>query len=117
VHLKADPGSAKSDGPHGLWPLFTEAEIDFPPTYKFDADTDRYDTSKKKRIPSYTDRILWKRCDKHTRNLSYGSVPSLKCSDHRPIFGQFEILVDLDKWEGPEDPPSREHKSSICAIQ
>jgi hypothetical protein len=36
----------------------TEAEITFPPTYKFDPDSDRYDTSPKLRTPSYTDRVL-----------------------------------------------------------
>ncbi|EAY15795.1 Endonuclease/Exonuclease/phosphatase family protein [Trichomonas vaginalis G3] len=37
-----------------------EAEIRFNPTYKFDNNSDVYDTSQKKRVPSYTDRILYK---------------------------------------------------------
>lgn len=37
---------------------FVEEQIRFPPTYKFDVNTDTYDTSKKARIPSWTDRIL-----------------------------------------------------------
>lgn len=31
----------------------------FPPTYKYDVDSDEYDTSEKRRIPSYCDRILY----------------------------------------------------------
>ena len=41
---------------------FVEENIEFPPTYKYDPDTDRYDTSRKARIPSWTDRILYKPC-------------------------------------------------------
>merc|ERR1719215_2138474 len=45
----------------GFWPSFEEAEIKFRPTFKFDTHTDHYDTSKKKRVPSWTDRVLWKK--------------------------------------------------------
>ncbi|EAX91591.1 Endonuclease/Exonuclease/phosphatase family protein [Trichomonas vaginalis G3] len=37
---------------------FKEAEIKFRPTYKFDKNSDVYDTSPKRRTPSYTDRVL-----------------------------------------------------------
>ena len=33
---------------------FAESEIRFMPTYKFDVNTDTYDTSPKKRVPSWT---------------------------------------------------------------
>ncbi len=33
--------------------------IEFKPTFKFDKQSELYDTSKKMRIPSWTDRILW----------------------------------------------------------
>lgn len=39
---------------------FDEAEIHFAPTYKYDRGRDVYDTSDKVRIPSYTDRILFR---------------------------------------------------------
>ncbi|VUZ46121.1 unnamed protein product, partial [Hymenolepis diminuta] len=38
---------------------FREGEITFPPTFKFDKGTKIYDSSKKQRVPSYTDRILY----------------------------------------------------------
>ena len=52
---------------------FKEAPITFQPTYKFDVEkvgsplifgpapnSNQYDTSKKQRVPSWTDRILYK---------------------------------------------------------
>jgi Phosphatidylinositol 5-phosphate phosphatase len=33
---------------------FTESPINFMPTYKFDVNTDNYDTSSKQRVPSWT---------------------------------------------------------------
>ena len=39
---------------------FDEAPLCFPPTFKFDRGTDVYDTSAKQRVPSWTDRILFK---------------------------------------------------------
>ena len=39
---------------------FSEPLIKFLPTYKFDKHADTYDTSQKKRVPAYTDRIIIK---------------------------------------------------------
>lgn len=103
------------DAAVGLWPLFNEAAIRFPPTYKFDANTDNYDSSKKQRVPSWTDRILWRR-DSRAQCLAYGSVPSLRCSDHKPVFAQFEATVDLDNWEGLLEKGS-DKQSAVCSVQ
>ena len=37
---------------------FKEGKIKFFPTYKFDKNSNVYDTSQKQRVPSYTDRVL-----------------------------------------------------------
>jgi len=37
---------------------FNEPRIDFLPTYRYDKGTNVYDTSQKKRVPSWTDRVL-----------------------------------------------------------
>eukprot|EP00927_Polykrikos_kofoidii_P071090 TRINITY_DN67424_c0_g1_i1.p1 TRINITY_DN67424_c0_g1~~TRINITY_DN67424_c0_g1_i1.p1 ORF type:complete len:556 (+),score=69.04 TRINITY_DN67424_c0_g1_i1:69-1736(+) len=110
--LNSDPSQDKHAG---LWPLFDEAGINFPPTYKFDHDSDIYDSGKKQRVPSWTDRILWKR-DAQIRSVAYGCIPELKCSDHRPIFAQFEVTVDLENWEGPEQG-SGKGDSRACSTQ
>ncbi|KAM6933761.1 inositol polyphosphate 5-phosphatase K-like [Xenentodon cancila] len=39
---------------------FEEGPLDFQPTFKFDLNSDTYDSSKKKRKPAWTDRILWR---------------------------------------------------------
>jgi len=113
--LRADPESAAGSGPAGMWPAFEEAPIRFLPTYKYDSHSDRYDSSKKKRVPSWTDRILWKR-DAHITSLAYGSIQSLQCSDHKPIFAQFEVAVNLDSWTGPETPEPKGGDSRVCTI-
>jgi len=48
-----------------------EPNITFPPTYKFDKDSSVYDTSPKKRVPSWTDRVLVTRGPKR---LSVGQL-------------------------------------------
>lgn len=64
-----------------------ESEISFPPTYKYVKGTSFYNLSK--RVPSWTDRILFKKGDK-IRTLLYDRV-SIHFSDHKPIIGLFEI--------------------------
>lgn len=69
---------------------FTEPEIKFRPTYKFDNGTDRYDSSEKARTPSWTDRIVYK--GQNIQPLAYSDV-SITASDHRPVFGAYKAKV------------------------
>lgn len=81
---------------------YIEGEITFPPTYKYDINSDDYDTSEKCRCPAWTDRILYKkRYATHVgENLAnnYGKIlhynrAELKTSDHRPVIAEMEIEV------------------------
>ena len=66
-----------------------EAEISFPPTYKYVKGTSFYNLSK--RVPSWTDRILFKKGGK-IRTILYDRV-CIHFSDHKPIIGLFEIDI------------------------
>ncbi|XP_058830264.1 inositol polyphosphate 5-phosphatase E [Topomyia yanbarensis] len=94
---------------------FREAKITFPPTYKYDPGTQRFDTSSKQRAPAYTDRILYKfkplpvttvqrrissvAGGKFThpplpvKCLAYDSVQSITTSDHKPVWALFCNLI------------------------
>ncbi|KAG5359221.1 putative inositol polyphosphate 5-phosphatase C9G1.10c [Yarrowia sp. E02] len=77
---------------------FSEHEITFAPTYKFDVGTDTYDSSEKKRVPSWCDRILFRG---PVECLRYDSRV-VRLSDHRPVIGQFDVRIkriDADKYE------------------
>ncbi|KAI5866615.1 SacI homology domain-containing protein [Durotheca rogersii] len=74
------------------FPYYSEAQITFMPTYKFDIGTDQYDTSEKARIPAWTDRILRK--GTNIKQLSYNRAP-LRFSDHRPVFATFQCAVNI----------------------
>ncbi|KAM4664881.1 phosphatidylinositol polyphosphate 5-phosphatase type IV isoform 2-T2 [Discoglossus pictus] len=73
---------------------FEEAEIQFLPTYKFDVGCDAYDSTSKQRTPSYTDRVLYKSRHKGDIHVvKYASCSLVKTSDHRPVFGSFEVRI------------------------
>ena len=71
------------------FPQFSEGKITFLPTFKFDKGTQNYDTSHKQRVPAWTDRILFR--SNKVNVLEYQSVPSAMHSDHRPVFGTYQI--------------------------
>ncbi|XP_004483828.1 inositol polyphosphate 5-phosphatase K isoform X2 [Dasypus novemcinctus] len=85
---------------------FQEGPLLFPPTYKFDRNSDNYDTSEKKRKPAWTDRILWRlkrqpQAGPHPSKLldphfclslrSYVSHMMYSISDHKPVTGTFDL--------------------------
>lgn len=64
-----------------------EANITFPPTYKYIKGTNFYNLSK--RVPSWTDRILYKK-EKKIIPIYYNRI-CINFSDHKPIVGLYEI--------------------------
>jgi len=72
---------------------FEEAPIAWAPTYKYDPGLDQYDTSELKRIPAWTDRILWRSQDQSAiQSLMYTRCEII-WSDHRPVKSLFRLAV------------------------
>ena len=72
------------------------------------------------RIPSYTDRILWKPSPS-IQLVKYDSVESIKSSDHRPVYATFNVKIKLR--EANDDAKLRKFVmgtssgSKACSIQ
>ncbi|KAH0788755.1 Endonuclease/Exonuclease/phosphatase family protein [Histomonas meleagridis] len=99
---------------------FKEPKITFFPTFKFDKESDVYDTSPKHRVPSYTDRVLLVRGRKRLSigtsaspildqkpdiQLNFPSMPKCvtyksgvcKFSDHRSVLCGYKFIIpDID---------------------
>ncbi|KAL6722134.1 hypothetical protein ACLMJK_001241 [Lecanora helva] len=86
---------------------FTECPITFPPTYKYDVGSDRYDTSEKRRAPAWCDRILYRGAGKIKQ--THYQRHELRVSDHRPVSGRFRMRIKAinsakraDVWKASE---------------
>ncbi|XP_075625379.1 phosphatidylinositol 4,5-bisphosphate 5-phosphatase A isoform X1 [Balearica regulorum gibbericeps] len=115
------------------WPVlsgFQEGPLNFPPTFKFDVGTNKYDSSAKKRKPAWTDRILWKIKSPSVglgvggrqpsqgvlsvSQLCYCSHMEYTVSDHKPVAAIFAVqfaskadkppveIYVADEWSRPE---------------
>lgn len=75
---------------------FSEAPINFPPTYKYKPGTDSLE-NKKMQTPAWCDRILYKTMDPSDNSsvtpLTYTSCPEIKVSDHKPVRATYEVQV------------------------
>ncbi|KAI8907876.1 Endonuclease/exonuclease/phosphatase [Gorgonomyces haynaldii] len=96
---------------------FEEAPVQFSPTYKYDVGTNVFDTSEKKRAPSWCDRILWFRnplkfnTEDWITCKKYGSCMELTTSDHKPVYALFDLTIrklDPVKLSKTSDEISRE---------
>lgn len=89
---------------HHAFEGFHEAPIAFLPTYKYDLNSDVYDSRREKaRTPGYTDRILYRIGASNTiasaapshfeqRLESYNRC-EIKISDHRPVYATAKFAV------------------------
>jgi len=96
---------------------FLEAPLLFKPTYKFDKNSDSYDTGPKQRIPAWTDRILYKP-GSGLQCIRYDSAMALRTSDHRPVFADFLASVAGNDNETPikDDKALFTAESQVCTI-
>ncbi|KAM4085434.1 hypothetical protein ACJW30_10G027600 [Castanea mollissima] len=74
-----------------------EGKIEFPPTYKYEINSDRYvgenpKEGEKKRSPAWCDRIL--RFGKGIKQVSYKRA-DIRLSDHRPVSSNFLVEVEV----------------------
>lgn len=77
------------------FPFFAEQEIRFPPTYKFDNGTRKYDSSEKQRVPAWTDRILYMSRKNLIKPMDYECIDNIVFSDHRAVYAVFQITVKI----------------------
>lgn len=81
---------------------FTEFPITFAPTYKYDRRSNEFDTSEKRRIPAWCDRILYRcRAVDRIEPLHYRRYEA-NISDHRPVSAGFIITVKSVQMERRE---------------
>ncbi|KAI5656004.1 hypothetical protein M9H77_24797 [Catharanthus roseus] len=75
---------------------YYEGTLAFKPTYKYNIGSSNYDTSHKVRVPSWTDRILFKVEDHNQIKAtlqSYESIDNIRSSDHKPVIAH--LCLDL----------------------
>lgn len=103
---------------------WSEAELKFPPTYKLNRGTaDVYDTSAKQRVPSWTDRVLWRtktggkvRCNNGAD--VYTSAKGIRTSDHLPVVARIKTTIfdaNLAAIRGGGHP-STGSRSRLCSV-
>ncbi|KIJ59776.1 hypothetical protein HYDPIDRAFT_161978 [Hydnomerulius pinastri MD-312] len=72
---------------------FVEGPLTFAPTYKYDRRSNEFDTSEKRRVPAWCDRVLWRSQDPdRVVQLNYQRYEA-NVSDHRPISAGFTMTV------------------------
>ncbi|KAL5704916.1 hypothetical protein ACHQM5_023275 [Ranunculus cassubicifolius] len=87
---------------------YCEGSLEFKPTYKYDVGSSNYDTSNKVRIPSWTDRILFKTeksSDLEAELHAYDSIDHIDISDHKPV--RAVLSLKLSKSDLPRDSENK----------
>jgi len=94
---------------------YNEGQITFRPTYKFDVGTDLFDTSEKRRIPSWTDRILYKQSD-NLMLQRYFCLNEIRYSDHRPVVAHFILKISRGEVKPLDMDPTLDNANN-CMTQ
>lgn len=81
-------------GKKAVFDGWSEGVPDFAPTYKYDVGTNNYDSSEKKRIPAWCDRILWRtKSDPKLIRQAAFRRHEMMTSDHRPVSALFVTSI------------------------
>ncbi|KAG9309775.1 hypothetical protein JVU11DRAFT_10149 [Chiua virens] len=72
---------------------FREGPLTFAPTYKYDRNSDVFDTSEKRRVPAWCDRVLWRSREEGRVVLMEYRRWEVNVSDHRPVSAAFRVTV------------------------
>ena len=72
-----------------------EGQLLFDPTYKYDFGQTVYDTGSKKRVPAWTDRVLFAQQQQaQVMTLTKYNRAEVTVSDHRPVYAHFKVKVN-----------------------
>ncbi|AYU77535.1 inositol/phosphatidylinositol phosphatase [Leishmania donovani] len=98
--LQYDELATEMKSPHTPWLNFINFTPTHMPTYRFDVGTDVYDTSEKRRVPSYTDRIcVWSRrksMESRIRLDRLSALMEVRSSDHKPVQALARIPISVE---------------------
>ena len=72
---------------------FSEGPITFMPTYKYDPRSNEYDSSEKRRLPAWCDRVLWRARDGSRVQQQHYRRYEANVSDHRPVSASFRVTI------------------------
>ncbi|KAF8410624.1 hypothetical protein HHK36_003156 [Tetracentron sinense] len=91
---------------------YCEGNLAFKPTYKYNIGSNNYDY--KLRVPSWTDRILYK-IDKFSEIdatlHSYESIDCIHSSDHKPV--KAHLCLKANQIPSPSPSPSPSHSIAV----
>jgi hypothetical protein len=98
---------------------FVEGLINFNPTYKYFTGLEkRYEYDISKRVPGWTDRILYKCYDDNLVQCRYDSIADTYGSDHKPVYAVFKCdfvkEIEIKKYQEQNNDIS--NKSQLCFI-
>merc|ERR1719464_2058301 len=121
-----DEGTAVRRARSGAWGLLQEAPVEFPPTFKFELDSDVFAKSS---MPAWCDRIYWwarpSQLVATPKPGSYRRIGKAQFSDHRPVALSLDLrsaargaVGDGCAEEPSKQPPVvRRGKSASCRQQ